>query len=93
MDVSADSVVIIGLDVMEADNSQGTRSSAVRRHFLCSGADLLRGKLSKTREVSPRTIFSAESASLFEKISKGDPSNKVYFVLYPTRTYSVSLGR
>ncbi|MBK8012948.1 MAG: hypothetical protein IPK13_16530 [Deltaproteobacteria bacterium] len=93
LNVSPHSVVIVGLDVVVGSSgASGPENKAEfeRRHFVCSGAEYLAGNVASRKEITPASAFSAENVGLFKHLGNGDGPDKVYFVLYPTRTYSTS---
>ncbi len=87
LSVSANSVVIVGLDVVAGTEDE---SEVTRRHFLCSGSDYLSGSFANLREISSQSVFSAENLPLFRNVSTTERADKVFFVLYPTKTYSTA---
>ncbi|MCB9655808.1 MAG: hypothetical protein H6729_16910 [Deltaproteobacteria bacterium] len=100
LNVSANSVVIVGLDVVVGSSGSGGSAGSAgssesekefeRRHFICSGAEYLSGNLTSPKEITAASVLLDANQGLFKHIGKGDGPDKVFFVLYPTRTYSTS---
>lgn len=91
--VSPESVVVLAVDAAHTKSKKDTTETTYeRRYFVCSGADFLAGKKENIVTIQKHKILTKETETFFKHVSAEQSQNKVYFIIYPTRTYSTGFG-
>jgi hypothetical protein len=81
---TAKSVIVIAVDGLTLGKSQ--HSAAFERHyFVGKGSSLSDGSAENLEKVNAKNIFSTTTDKYFSGL---DGNDSIYFIVYPTRTYS-----
>ena len=91
--IAEGSVVVLAIDAPVVTVRRGrSKTSFERRFFLCRGADLLGGGAGGFRRVSPKDALGEATRGVFSGLEREGSEERIFFVIYPTRTYSEGFG-